>query len=68
MDFVSDALFDGQCLRILILIDNYTRESPAIEMDRSLTGKQVVNVLEQIADQRGLPEKIFMDNGPEFSR
>jgi len=66
MDFVSDALFDGQRLRALTLIDNYTRESLAIEVDRGITGKQVVDVLERIADRRGLPERIFLDNGPEF--
>jgi putative transposase len=66
MDFVSDALFDGRRLRALTVIDNFTRESLAIEVDQGITGKQVVAVLEQVSQPRGLPERIFLDNGPEF--
>ena len=66
MDFVSDALFDGRRLRALTVIDNFTRESPAIEVDQGITGKQVVGVLERVSGKRGRPERIFLDNGPEF--
>jgi len=66
MDFGSDALFDGLRLRALTVIDNFTRESPAIEVDQGINGKQVVEILESISDRRGLPERIFLDNGPEF--
>jgi putative transposase len=66
MDFVSDALFDARRLRALTIIDNFTRESPAIEVSPGITGKRVVEVLEGICDARGLPERIFLDNGPEF--
>ena len=66
MDFVSDALFDGRRLRALTVIDNSTRESPAIEVDQGITGKQVIQVLEQVSEKRGLPSRIFLDNGPEF--
>jgi len=66
MDFVSDALFDGRRLRALTLIDNYTRECLNIEVDKGIRGEQVVEVLEGIASERGLPETVFCDNGPEF--
>ncbi len=66
MDFISDALFDGRRLRALTVIDNFTRECPAIEVAQGITGKRVVEVLEAISDKRGLPERIFLDNGSEF--
>ncbi len=66
MDFVSDALFDGRRLRALTVIDNFTRESPAIEVDQGISGQYVVEVLERFSEKRGLPERIFLDNGPEF--
>lgn len=66
MDFVSDALADGRTLRCLTLVDTYTREALAIEVDTSLPGTRVVRVLERIAAQRGRPEEIRVDNGPEF--
>lgn len=67
MDFMSDSLASGQRLRLLTLVDNMTRESPAIEVDRSLTGQRVVAVLERLAAQRGLPQILQLDNGPEFT-
>jgi putative transposase len=66
MDFVSDALFDGRRLRALTIIDNYTRECLAIEVDKGITGEQVAEVLERIHLTREMPETIFCDNGPEF--
>jgi len=45
MDFMSDELYDGRKIRILTLVDNFTRESLAIEVDQSLSGRQVVEVL-----------------------
>ena len=53
---MSDSLASGQQFRILTLVDNMSRESPAIEVDRSLTGQRVVAVLERLAVQRGLPK------------
>jgi len=44
-----------------------TRESPAIEVDRSLSGQRVVAVLERLAATHGLPKTLFVDNGPEFT-
>lgn len=67
MDFVSDALFDGRRLRALTVIDNFTRESLAIEVDQGIIGQRMAEVLDWITSSRGsLPEKIFLDNGPEF--
>jgi len=67
MDFVSDALADGRVFRTLNIIDDFSRECVAIEVDTSLGGARVVRVLERLAEQRGLPESIVMDNGPEFT-
>ena len=65
-DFVADALFDGRRLRALTVVDNYTRESLAIDVGQSLKGEDVVNTLNRIASQRGLPATIKVDNGSEF--
>jgi putative transposase len=67
MDFVSDALADGRVFRTLNIIDDFSRESVAIEVDTSIGGARVVRVLERLALQRELPETIVMDNGPEFT-
>lgn len=53
MDFVSDALSDGRKFRALTIVDDFTRESPAIEVDTSLPGERVVRGLESLADSRG---------------
>ena len=66
MDFVADALFDGRRLRALTVVDNYTRESLAIEVGQNLKGEDVVNTLNCIAAKRGLPAIIKVDNGSEF--
>jgi putative transposase len=66
MDFVSDALSNGRKIRLLTLIDEYTRECLAIEVDTSINGVRVTNVLSRIAMVRGLPNIIKVDNGPEF--
>jgi putative transposase len=66
MDFVSDALGDGRKFRSFTLVDDCTRECPAIEVDTSLPGERVVRVLDRIAAARGYPTSIVCDNGPEF--
>ncbi|WP_407672446.1 IS3 family transposase [Noviherbaspirillum pedocola] len=66
MDFVADALFDGRRLRALTVVDNYTRESLAIEVGQSLKGEDVVATLRRIGATRGLPATIKVDNGSEF--
>ncbi len=66
MDFMSDALSSGQRIRLLTLVDNFTRESLAIEVDGHLGGHEVVKVLMRISRIRDLPRTIRVDNGPEF--
>lgn len=66
MDFMSDELFNGQRIRLLTLVDNFTRESLAIEVDRHLGGHRVVEVLRRVRQARSLPKTIRVDNGPEF--
>lgn len=67
MDFVSDALASGRKFRSLTIVDDFTRECPAIEVDTSLCGLRVARVLDRLALERGLPEAIVVDNGPEFA-
>ena len=66
MDFTLDSLAKGRRFRTLSIVDACTRECPAIEVDTSLPGARVVRVLERLADKRGLPKVIVVDNGPEF--
>ena len=65
-DFVADALFDGRKLRMLTVVDCYTRECLAIDVGQSLKGEDVVDSLNRICGQRGLPRTIKTDNGSEF--
>src|SRR5258708_22153655 len=65
MEFVSDVLFDGRRIRALTVVDDYSRESLAIEVGQSITGKQVV-VMKRLSAVRGAPKRIRVDNGPEF--
>lgn len=66
MDFVADGLIGGRRLRCLTIVDDCTRECLAIEVDTSITGLRVQGVLDRLADTRGLPQSITVDNGPEF--
>jgi len=66
IDFVSDGVSTGRVIRMLTVVDECTRECPAIEVDTSLGGLRVRRVLDRIASERGLPEAIVLDNGPEF--
>ncbi len=67
MDFVTDSIVTGRKFRSLAIVDDYSRECPAIEVDTSLGGRRVVNVLEKLAEIRGVPDVITIDNGPEFA-
>ncbi|MEX2430967.1 MAG: IS3 family transposase, partial [Dehalococcoidia bacterium] len=67
MDFVSDSLANGRRVRILTVVDDFTRECLATEVDTSLPGLRVARVLDQLREIRGLPEVITVDNGPEFA-
>ena len=66
MDFVSDCVSTGKEIRMWTVVDDCTRECPAIEVDTSLGGLRVRRVLDRIASERGLREAIVLDNGPEF--
>lgn len=67
MDFASDSTCAGRRFRVLVIVDDFSRECPAIEVDTSLGGGRVVNVLQRLVGTRGLPEAITTDNGPEFT-
>jgi len=67
MDFVSDTLSCGRRFRALSIIDCHSRECLALEVDTHLSGERVVRVLERLRENRGLPEVIQTDNGPEFT-
>ena len=66
MDFQHDLLATGQRFRTLNIVDDFCRECPAIEVDTSLPGARVVRVLDRLAETRGLPREIILDNGPEM--
>lgn len=65
-DFVSDQTEDGRKLRLLTVLDEFTRESPAIEVARSMPAGDVISVLDYLFMLRGVPKFIRSDNGPEF--
>lgn len=68
LDFVSDALWWGRKLRMLTVVDTYTRESLAIEVDTSLSGARVARVLDRVIGERAArPDEIVLDNGPELT-
>jgi len=67
LDFVADQFADGRRFRALTVVDGYTRECLAIEVGQSLKGHDVVRVLQRIAQQRGVPQILFCDNGSEFT-
>ena len=67
MDFTVDILADGRGFRTLNIVDDFTRECLAIEVDRSLPGLRVARVLDRLHATVGLPPSIVVDNGPEFA-
>jgi putative transposase len=67
MDFTVDTLADGRGFRTLNIVDDFTRECVAIEVDRSLPGLRVARVLDRLHATIGLPQTIVVDNGPEFA-
>lgn len=66
MDFMSDNLSDGKKFRTLNVIDDFNREALTIVPSKSITANRVIMELEQLIEWRGKPEKIRVDNGPEF--
>jgi len=67
MDFMSDVLANGRRFRTFNIIDDATRECPAIDVDTSISGVRVCRVLDEISLVRPLPQRIVIDNGPEFT-
>jgi len=67
MDFMSDSLATGRNFRTLNIVDDYTRECLAIEVDMSLPGGRVARVLDRLVGSGRKPEVIVLDNGPEFA-
>ena len=67
MDVVHDRLADGRAFRVLTIVDEGTRESPTLVTARRHNGARVVATLEQLAATRGLPQKISVDHGTEFT-
>ena len=65
-DFVQDRTHDGKAFRMLVIVDEYTRECLAIEVDRRLNAQRVLAVLADLFVVYGPPEHIRSDNGPEF--
>jgi putative transposase len=67
LDFVSDALADGRRIRVLTIVDDFTRECLKMVVDTSLSGKRVVRELSKLVVNRGNPKAIISDNGTEFT-
>ena len=67
-DFMSDALYEGTRFRTFNVIDDFNRESLAVEIDTPLTGRRRLRLFERLRLERGLPQRLRVDNGPEFLR
>ncbi|MEQ1949668.1 MAG: IS3 family transposase [Bryobacteraceae bacterium] len=67
MDFVTDSLASARHLRILTVVDVFTRECLALEADTSIGSLRVQRVLDRIMGERGAPLRLRCDNGPEFT-
>jgi putative transposase len=67
MDFVSDRLADGRRLRVLNVVDDFTRECVLQIVDYGISGMRITQALARLAEVRALPPVIVCDNGPEFT-
>jgi putative transposase len=67
MDFMSDALVNGRRIRVLNIIDEYSREALVVHADYSMPSSSVINQMRILEKQRGLPCRVRVDNGPEFT-
>ncbi len=65
-DFAMDTTEDGRRLKIMPVVDEYSRECLALEAERSITAEDVVEILDRLFTERGKPAYIRSDNGPEF--
>lgn len=67
LDFIHDAVEAGRAIRMLSVVDPYTRECLALEVDTSFGSRRVTRVLEEVVAERGAPQAIRCDNGPELT-
>jgi putative transposase len=67
LDFACDALATGRGVRVLAVVDAFTRECLSLEVDTSLSSQRVTRALEAVIERRGMPESIRCDNGPELT-
>ncbi len=65
-DFAMDSTDDGRRVKVMPVVDEYSRECLALEMERSITSEEVVATLERLFIERGVPEYSRSDNGPEY--
>ena len=65
-DFAMDQTEDGRRLKVMPVVDEYSRECLALQMERSITARDVVETLDRLFTERGEPDYIRSDNGPEF--
>jgi putative transposase len=64
---MSDQLADGRMFRTLNIVDDFTRECRAIDVNTSLSGRRLVRVLDRLCQEHGRPTALVMDNGPELT-
>jgi putative transposase len=67
LDFQFDQTADGRALKLLNIVDEFTRESLVMMVERSIDAETVVTTLERLCGERGAPELLRMDNGPEMT-
>ena len=67
LDFVCDTLATGRGIRVLAVVDAFTRENLSLEVDTSLSSRRVTRSLDGVIERRGKPEAIRCDNGPELT-
>ncbi|MBX3023592.1 DDE-type integrase/transposase/recombinase [bacterium] len=67
MDFMGDSLADGRTFRTFNLVDDFSREAPAIVVDHSLPGERIVREIDAVVAECDVPGMIVIDNGPEFA-
>ena len=66
MDFMHDGLIDGKSFRSFNVVDDYNREVLNITIEKGMPSKRVIRELDKLIEWRGTPERIRVDNGPEF--
>ena len=67
MDFMTDSLITGRRFRVFNVIDDYHRKALAVEIDFSFPSYCVIQTLDWIIEESGIPQRIRVDNGPEFT-